>query len=129
MHLSQVLNDMTVMLDHSPHFKDHSFEDSILPLSPNSYPGPENHFRHLPWNLQINPKSDGLGCNPHIQAEAGGLSKAQDQSALQSEASLYFKEAKPKLFWESCFHKTAACSNDKGRSRAPAVELEMVARA
>lgn len=28
-HLSRVLNDMTVMLDHS-------FEDSILPLSPNS---------------------------------------------------------------------------------------------
>lgn len=57
------------------------------------------------------------------------MSKAQDQPGLQSEASLYFKEAKTRLFWESCFHKTAACSNDKGRSRAPALELEMVARA
>lgn len=36
MHLLQVLNDMTMVLGHSPHFKDHSFEDSILPLSPDS---------------------------------------------------------------------------------------------
>lgn len=36
MHLLRVLNDMTMVLDHSPHFRDHSFEDSILPLSPNS---------------------------------------------------------------------------------------------
>lgn len=52
MHLLQVLNDMTMVLGHSPHFKDHSFEDSILPLSPDSKPGPENHFGHLPWTLQ-----------------------------------------------------------------------------
>lgn len=36
MHLLQVLNDMTMVLGHSPHFKDHSFEDSILPFSPDS---------------------------------------------------------------------------------------------
>lgn len=67
-------------------------------------------------------------CDPGTQTEAGGLLQGQGQPGLQSETSLYFKAAKTKLFWELCFHKIAAYSDNKTKSRASALELGVAAQ-
>lgn len=56
-------------------------------------------------------------CDSSTKTEAGGLLQAQGQPGLQNETSLYFTEAKTKLFRELHFHKIAAYSDNKTRSR------------